>query len=486
MKRAKSISSILAILLAFCILASACQATPEETFVAQKTGDLEEKIQATATPGPPTGVGSHYYLERTYESSGKTLIVDADITGGDESKMAVLTVEEKLFESGDSLKAIAEGLFPGYSLYEYGIFTKTDLREQIAEMDLILFRLQNNLHTITGKPLKEGEDQVPIYLPESMQLPVDEYDKLYGDKEFSNIELAELNLKELHEKYNSAPEDEELGPPRYQIELKNSTLPQSNILCKKGDIRYSLNFINPEHGETGAALWVDRLTNYHEIGGELEDTLPDQPTPLSELKDPAELERIRALLKNTTGIDYMELYEFYQTDNACEYIFTRSYHGAVEDYVGEYLNLKPTDGDGVVVQQLWKPEYLSVTMYKGEIYQIRWKNPSRLVKVDNESVKILPWEEIQEIFERQIGYMMTPDEEGHEMFWWRPSNVKIERITLGLGKVLMKDTNEYKLIPVWNFFGRDDTYGSMEDASEKCYLSINALDGTIVDRNAMY
>ena len=201
-------------------------------------------------------------------------------------------------------------------------------------MELILFRLQNNLHTITGKPLKEGEDQVPTYLPESMQLPVDEYDKLYGDKEFSNIELAELNLKELHEKYNSAPEDEELGPPRYQIELKNSTLPQSNILCKKGDIRYSLNFINPEHGETGAALWVDRLTNYHEIGGELEDTLPDQPTPLSELKDPAELEKIRALLKNTTGIDYMELYEFYQTDNACEYIFTRSYHGAVEDYVG--------------------------------------------------------------------------------------------------------------------------------------------------------
>ncbi len=110
MKRAKSISSILAILLAFCILASACQATPEETFVAQKTGDLEEKIQATATPGPPTGVGSHYYLERTYESSGKTLIVDADITGGDESKMAVLTVEEKLFESGDSLKEIVEGI----------------------------------------------------------------------------------------------------------------------------------------------------------------------------------------------------------------------------------------------------------------------------------------------------------------------------------------------------------------------------------------
>ena len=125
-------------------------------------------------------------------------------------------------------------------------------------------------------------------------------------------------------------------------------------------------------------------------------------------------------------------------------------------------------------------------MYKGEIYQIRWKNPSRLVKVDNESVKILPWEEIQEIFERQIGYMMTPDEEGHEMFWWRPSNVKIERITLGLGKVLMKDTNEYKLIPVWNFFGRDNSNSDMDDAEEKCYVTINALDGTIMDRNVMY
>ena len=484
MKRAKSISFIIAILLAFCILASACQATPEETFVAQKTGDLEEKIQATATPGPPTGVGSHYYLERTYESSGKTLIVDADITGGDESKMAVLTVEEKLFESGDSLKKIMVGLFPGYEAYDYE-FTKSDWMEQIRDCELQIFRARNGLDPNTGEPAVSGEDYMgPI--PSSLDIrtdfttiPAEELLRMWAD------ECEQGYLEELKKNYEEAPEDDELGPPDFKISSEESYLPQENILLKKGDLEYCLDFVNPAPDETGVMLWVDRHTNYHEIGRELAETLPERPTPASQMKNSEEFEKVKGLLADM-GADYLELYEFYPTDNACEYIFTRAYHGAVEDYAGEYLNLKPTDGDGVVVQNLWKPEYLSIVMYEGEIYTIRWKNISRLVKVDNESVKILPWEEIQEIFERQIGYMMTPDEESHEMFWWRPSNVKIERITLGLGKVLMKDTNEYKLIPVWNFFGRDDTYTSLEEASEKCYLSINALDGTIVDRNAMY
>ena len=126
-------------------------------------------------------------------------------------------------------------------------------------------------------------------------------------------------------------------------------------------------------------------------------------------------------------------------------------------------------------------------MKEGEIEEIRWENPSQIVKVDNENVKILPWSEIQKIFEKQMEFLLTPSSEGGDsMFWWKPSDVKIERITLGLAKMLMKDSGEYKLIPVWNFFGRDNSNSDMEDAEEKCYVTINALDGTIMDRNVMY
>lgn len=43
----------------------------------------------------------------------------------------------------------------------------------------------------------------------------------------------------------------------------------------------------------------------------------------------------------------------------------------------------------------------------------------------------------------------------------------------------MKDSGEYKLIPVWNFFGRGNSNSDMKDTDEKCYVTINALDGTI-------
>ncbi len=130
---------------ALLLLLSACQPTPEEAIVSQK-GDLTDKIAETADPGQaPTGVGSHYSLEKTFEQSGHTLIVDADITGGDESKMAVLTVAEKPFESGDSLKRIVEGAFPEYTVYNYTEVTKGDLEYGIQEAELMIFRIKNNL-----------------------------------------------------------------------------------------------------------------------------------------------------------------------------------------------------------------------------------------------------------------------------------------------------------------------------------------------------
>lgn len=464
----------------------ACQPTPDTGYVQQKQGDLTEKIEETAKAGQaPTGVGSHYTLEKTYAESGKTLVVDADITGGDESQMAVLTVAPRYFESGDSLRQMTEGLFPGYEIYRFGGETKADLRTQIEEAELLLFRLENHLSIITGEPLEEGEvENAHPQLPESMQIPMDEYEKLYGDSESDDITLAKMNLEELKQKYAKAPDsDAAFGPPDYTLRPAETGEEAAAVRCVKGNMRYFISFSNQDDGNTSAVLWIDRVNDYSEIGGKMEDELPAQATRAAALEDTAELEKIQGLLR-AAGIDYMELYEFRKGGSCGEYVFTRSYNGAVEDYAAQYLNLKSTDGDGAVAQRLWEPESFTVEMYEGEIYTIRWYNPSKIIKVDNENTKILSWQEIQTVFERQMGYMLTPGEE--QQGWWDPDEVRVERISLELGKVLMKDSGEYKLIPVWNFFGRDDSIGKIEDAEEKCYLSVNALDGTVIDRNLMY
>ena len=461
---------------ALLLLLSACQPTPEDAIVSQK-GDLTDKIAETADPGQAsTGVGSHYSLEKTFEQSGHTLIVDADITGGDESKMAVITLAEKPFESGKPLQKIVENLFPEFTVYDYIGFTKDDLQKQIEEAQLMIFRLENNLNVDTGEPLKEGEAQT-VYLAESLQGK-----DISG---FTEIELMNIYLDELKEKYEKAPENSELPSPDYLIEIpKTSSLSQDNIRVIKGNLKYNIDFVNRQDGERGSSFWVERIDNDQEFSST--DMLPKNPSPLSSMQNPDEFIKVKQILQKI-GIDYMELYEIYQGEETCEYIFTRSYNGALEDYVGEYLALHVTDGDTATVQRLWPPEYFSIVMYNGELQRIRWRNPSQIVKVDNENVKILPWSEIQKIFEKQMEFLLTPSSSGGDsMFWWKPSDVKIERITLGLAKMLMKDSGEYKLIPVWNFFGRDNGNSDMDDAEEKCYATINALDGTIMDRDVMY
>ena len=450
-----------------------CQSTPEEALISQK-GDLTDKITDSADPSQaPTGVGSHYSLEKTFEQSGHTLIVDADITGGDESKMAVLTVAEKPFENGESLKKLVTGLFPNCSAYDYSEFTKGDLQYGIQDAELMIFRLKNNLNTLTGEPLKENEQQ-SIYLADC--LSGTDYSHL------TDLEMMEIYLDELKEKQVKAPNDNELKPANYVIE-KGNPLSFDTIRVVKNNLIYKIDIVNREEGERGSYFSVYKITNALTSSN---NELPQTPSPPTELDNQAELEKLQQLIQDM-GIDYMELYEVYQGENTCQYVFTRSYNGAQEDYVGEYLGLSVTDGESTQVQRLWKPEYFSIIMNNGEIEDIYWKNPSQIVKVDNENVKILPWSEIQKIFEKQMEFLLTPSSEGGDsMFWWKPSDIKIERITLGLAKMLMKDSGEYKLIPVWNFFGRDNSNSDMEDAEEKCYVTINALDGTIMDRDVMY
>lgn len=462
---------------ALLLLLSACQPTPEEAVVSQK-GDLTDKIAETADPSQvPTGVGSRYIYEKTYETSGNTLSIDVELTGGNESKMPVLTVEGNPFESGEPMKEIVTTLFPDYQVYDYAELTQEDYDKEIKRFELALFREKNHLDPETGEPLPEGEESLVGYpIADSLQgLSREERNKL------TKVEKLQIYVDELKEKATKAPRDSELKPAQYKIE--GNVIPQENLRLMKGDIKYDVDFAN----------WADRPGSIFMVKRMNVDSslvkLPLKAELPANVKNLEEQQNIENILQ-TMGIDYMQLNCIYQGEDACQYIYTRAYNGAQEDYAAFYLGLTATDGDGVIAQNLWQQEYFQITMYQGMIQDITWNNPSQIVKVDNENVKILPWSEIQKIFERQIGYMLAPTSEsraeGIGPLFWKASDLRINRISLGLMKVIMKDTNEYKLIPVWSFFGQDNLNTELEECPEKCYLTINAMDGSIVDRGVMY
>ena len=164
--------------------------------------------------------------------------------------------------------------------------------------------------------------------------------------------------------------------------------------------------------------------------------------------------------------------------------YTRYYNGLPESYVQQHLGTSAIDVDGSgIMMNLWTPEYIEINIYNGEMYEVYWNNPSKLIGIDNENVAIIDWEEAKEIFTDQMDYMLTADLPGGV------KEVHINRIELGLVKLLMKDSeSDYKLVPSWSFFGyyEDEKTEDAENGALVCFMTINALDGSVVDRGWMY
>ena len=149
--------------------------------------------------------------------------------------------------------------------------------------------------------------------------------------------------------------------------------------------------------------------------------------------------------------------------------------------------------DNNVFFDRWSPEYLLIRTENGYITRVQWNNPTNIVKIDNDNVKIISWDEAKEIFLKQIEIMLSPDVEGDNTEWFfeNTEKIHISRIELGLAQVVMAgNNNTYKLIPSWNFMGyetiKDSENDNIKHGSEICFVSVNAIDGSIIDRQNMY
>ena len=81
-------------------------------------------------------------------------------------------------------------------------------------------------------------------------------------------------------------------------------------------------------------------------------------------------------------------------------------------------------------------------------------------------------------------------------------NLFITKIVLGYARVKMSDSNTYILVPVWDFFGTYEAinngdkqnpnrneYSQQMDNTQNfmhSFLTINAVDGSVIDRSLGY
>lgn len=140
-------------------------------------------------------------------------------------------------------------------------------------------------------------------------------------------------------------------------------------------------------------------------------------------------------------------------------------------------------------EMFWPYEAVSFIYGEEGMEDFLWENPYQVEKAGDEYVFLLPFADIQAVFEKILPKKYTDWEEEIQAEIY----CKVDEVRLGYMRVREKgDTEKGTMIPVWDFFGsetivyNDSGEKSVKAGAYESLLTINAMDGTVIDRSLGY
>lgn len=119
-------------------------------------------------------------------------------------------------------------------------------------------------------------------------------------------------------------------------------------------------------------------------------------------------------------------------------------------------------------------ESLGAEVRGGQLVVLSWLDPLEVLGVENENVELLPFQRVMEIFEKQV--FMNVYLSGGER------TVKVTDVYFSYRCVKIKDSDQYYLLPAWDFVGYDTLIAGKGPVKWKdSILSVNAVDGSILN-----
>ncbi|HRX58909.1 MAG TPA: DUF6034 family protein [Eubacteriales bacterium] len=242
------------------------------------------------------------------------------------------------------------------------------------------------------------------------------------------------------------------------------------------------NFSYRDYGRVSFAAFRQRdVTN--------EARIPELETTPAQAMD-----RVAALF-DALGIGDMEPYRVCLARN--------SYEEGTGDYL-YYVSARRTLG-GVAVQSPfvtpvmggiddeygWAYETLDVRLDDEGIIAMNWNSPLSVGETVVECANLLPFSSILAVAENMLPVVNEPDES--DLASSGTYEIEIDRITLSLQRISDSTTTATGLfVPVWNFYGtqryiRPDGIEVRQDSEEaidlfeRPFLSLNAVDGSVID-----
>ena len=466
---------VLALALAF---AAGCQSTPEEGIVKGKSSDaLIEKAQAE--PGQGT-LAQRINAPETYESSvssqdGKlTVTIDAAVTVPEADSAPIYQVTP-----GTITQDQADALIG--SLVHTELYAPDEYRTRDEIMEDLL---------AAKRKLAEGPSEADANTSYAI-----------NGQEATWEENMQFLIDVLTTEYESAPEDLEKTPISGQFQEEQAYDRVIHTIVGQGE--------SEEYGYEGIQIVQDQpgvvgitMARYSRTENYSQDYMPRQEMELyypdldlSAVPEPhltaQEAQAQADAVVQALDIPYMTCYSVslmyctggYRNDDVpprcCWAVrYTRSIGGVPVTYVNNSVAFTM----GGPFERQWENEGLTLYVNDSGIVDMVWEGPCELEGAVTEDSALLCFDDIMDIFEKM--YLVQNDGLNEDD--------TITDIRLGYVRIRQQDVSDSGLlVPAWDFFGSVCQHVEGEDDQDvydpyRSLLTINAIDGTVIDRNLGY
>ena len=453
---------IFALLITTMIFMAACQPTPEQETVGNKAdGQLQQILESTAAPTGEIKVEERW--ETTLQQENINININAEINTPGVESYPVLSIAPIIMNQEWADKAI-DVFFQGAALYERKM-TKQDIEAKMLEIKKVMDQIQsgNYLNGFTDQDytLLEGEYAV---LLDMLETSPDENDLDESDSMLKKINNGQFEMQTLE------------------------------VMGKKDGSKFSnLYIIN------NSSVKLNGIEYYNGRVRDFSSTKYDEYTQLKGISiSIEEAKGIADVIINEMGIEGVELNsvkvanlydirprfspeEYISNEQAYQFEYIKTYNGIGVYYFDSQTRIEQAE-DGVDLEAysaVLEPEKLTIIVDDRGVSFLNWKYPTYSDGIISGNVPLLDFEEIKEIFCNQVFY--------HQFYYGEEGNldIYIDKITFSYFVQPVKDSNdEYIAIPVWDFI--NEASGEYNSGRASTYLTINAIDGTVINRDLGY
>lgn len=181
----------------------------------------------------------------------------------------------------------------------------------------------------------------------------------------------------------------------------------------------------------------------------------------------------------------------YRSENAADFQWAYKLQYA-RSYGGVPITITKDDGTGVADEEQyvepWEYEKLELIVDETGVIGFLDQSPYEVVESVTEHAKLLSFQDIQSVLSTMLPANYAWMDESGDIV---SAVINISEIQLGLARITEPNTRDQGLlVPVWDFFGSVSITNEKGDAhlftKYDSLLTINAIDGSVIDRSLGY